>query len=66
MKQLFLLMVAFIVRAQSKLGDISPIERARELNGYCYKHLSQPDKLALRECIDLYLILYTLQFGRLI
>lgn len=39
-------------RAQSKLGDISPIERARELNGYCYKHLSQPDKLARREGID--------------
>ena len=40
-------------RAQSKLGDISPIERARELNGYCYKHLSQPDKSS-----ELYRIFY--------
>jgi hypothetical protein len=48
-------MVAFIVKEHKASWVtylLSPIERARELNGYCYKHLSQPDKLALREGID--------------
>jgi hypothetical protein len=49
-------MVAFIVKEHKASWVtylLSPIERARELNGYCYKHLSQPDKSS-----ELYRIFY--------
>lgn len=44
-------------RAQSKLGDKTPAERAKELNDYCYRHLgSQADKPSDKS--DLYRIFY--------
>ncbi len=34
-------------RSQSKLGDKTPSERAKELNDYCYRHLGRQDKDSL-------------------
>lgn len=43
-------------RAQSKLGDKIPAERAKELNDYCYRHLSKQDSTL--DKTELYRIFY--------
>ncbi len=43
-------------RAQSKLGDKTPSERAKELNDYCYRHLGKQENNSDRT--DLYRIFY--------
>lgn len=35
-------------RAQSKLGDKTPTDRAKELNDYCYRHLSKDGDVLYR------------------
>ncbi len=42
-------------RAQGKLGDKTPTERAKELNDYCYRHLKQD---SISDKIELYRIFY--------